>query len=85
MTISHFKAILIRQSNHHFWYQFFPDIINAGDLSGEFCYRADQEQVEITHPVEHTQAQIALAGLTSKLKREIQKTGTAPEVITLIS
>jgi hypothetical protein len=85
MTISHFKAVLYRQAGNRYWYQFYPDIVCAESLSGEFCYHADQETFELTQPVEHPQAQIALAGLTSKLKREIRETGVVPDSVTIIA
>ena len=85
MTLSHFKAVLNRQTGNSYWYQFYPDITSAGSLSGEFCYHADQETFELTQPVEHPQAQVALAGLISKLKRKIKETGFVPDSVTVIA
>lgn len=85
MTVSHFKAVLIRAEAFRYWYQFYPDFLSDQSLRGEICYHADRETFEVTQPVEHPQAQMALAGLTSKLKRELTDTGSMPDAVTLIA
>lgn len=85
MSAFHHKAILIRQEEPHYWFQFFPDFVAQDSLWGEFCFNINDWSFVITKTVDHSQAVSSVAGLVHKIRKEYQSSNAIPEKVSIVA
>ncbi|QDU11668.1 hypothetical protein V202x_50920 [Gimesia aquarii] len=85
MSVFHHKAILVKKERTNCWFCFYPDIVSADSLFGEFCLDIDDWSMMITQSIDHPQSDRSVAALVSKIRREYQTSNEVPSEIYFIA
>ncbi|WP_145306914.1 hypothetical protein [Gimesia fumaroli] len=85
MSVFHHKAILLKQDEPNYWFQFFPDFVGNDTLWGEFCFNINDGSFEITHTVDHPQAERSVFALIHKIRKTHKTSHTIPDEVYFIA